>query len=296
MSAACHVNCNLCGADDYVVLFPKGAAQFHRIVRCKRCGLMYANPQEKVDCEVVKTPEYPKVFDIVWSKRFFRKQHVQLPDYLEVLKAVNRLAPRRGKLLEIGCHCGIFLNEIREDGWDVTGLEPDIGVANYARDNYRLNVIDGILPQPALAPGTFDAIVMLHVIEHMPDPLSSLREIRKLLKPGGILAVETPRFDSLSFKILGRRERNMAVHDGHIYFFTVATLRRMLEKNGFRAVQSNLVGRTLTVDRFLYNIGTVSRSDRVKRWVDKVGEIFRLDRASFHLNIRDLQRMYSRAE
>src|SRR5688572_19732187 len=44
------VSCNVCGADDYTVVFPKGVAQMHRIVRCNRCSLMYANPQEFIDC------------------------------------------------------------------------------------------------------------------------------------------------------------------------------------------------------------------------------------------------------
>src|SRR5206468_10289543 len=52
-----YVNCNLCGADDFSVVFPKGYAQLHRIVRCKRCNLMYANPQELIDCVEFSTQD-----------------------------------------------------------------------------------------------------------------------------------------------------------------------------------------------------------------------------------------------
>src|SRR5207249_5228459 len=141
---------------------------------------------------------------------------------------------QHGRLLEIGCFRGVFADRIRAAGWDVTGLEPEISGLRHAREKYGLKVVHGILPHPELEPNSFDAVVMLHVIEHMPDPAANVREIRKLIKPGGILVVETLRFDSLMFKILGRRERSIGNCNGHIYFFTVPTLTSLLEKQGFK--------------------------------------------------------------
>src|SRR5208282_5445413 len=151
---------------------------------------------------------YPKVYDEVKCGQYFQKQHVQLPDNLRALRVLNGWLPKRGRLLEIGSYCGIFLDRIRASGWEVTGLEPDRGAADYSRAKYGLRIVDGVLPNPSLPDKNFDAVVMLHVIEHMPDPSENLREIHRVLKPGGVLVVETPRFDSLMFKILGRRERS----------------------------------------------------------------------------------------
>jgi 2-polyprenyl-3-methyl-5-hydroxy-6-metoxy-1,4-benzoquinol methylase len=290
------VPCNLCGADDYSVRFPKGFAQLHRIVTCNQCGLMYANPQESVDCKTFESEAYPKVFDEARGGQYFQKQHVQLPDNLRALRVVNELVPKRGELLEIGSFCGIFLDRIRSSGWKVTGLEPDRGVADYSRAKYGLNIVDGVLPKPSLAKGHFDAVVMLHVIEHMPDPSENLREIHRVLKPGGVLVVETPRFDSLMFKILGRRERSLGNCNGHIYFFTVPSLRGMLEKNGFEVSKVELVGRTLTLDRLCYNLGIMSRGNLVKRWLSSVSRALHLDRHSVYINARDMQRIYARAK
>ena len=256
---------------------------------------MYANPQEVVDCERFESEAYPKVFDEVGSRVYFQKQHVQLPDNERVLQVLNQYFPRRGRLLEIGSFCGIFLDRIRAAGWDSIGLEPDRGVADYARAKYRHNIVDGLLPNPVLKDHDFDAVVMLHVIEHMPDPSENLREIHRILKPGGVLAVETPRFDSLLFKLLGRRERSINNCPGHIFFFTVPTLRRLLEKNGFEVVRVDMVGRTLTLERLLMNIGLISRSGRIKRWLSWLSSALRLDRLSVHINARDMQRMYARA-
>jgi 2-polyprenyl-3-methyl-5-hydroxy-6-metoxy-1,4-benzoquinol methylase len=290
------VKCNLCGADDYSVRFPKGFAQLHRIVICNQCGLMYANPQELVDCRTFESEDYPKVCDEATGGQYFQKQHVQLPDNLRALRVLNELSPKRGRLLEIGSFCGIFLDRIRANGWDATGLEPERRVADYSRSKYGLNIVDGVLPQPGLASENFDAVMMLHVIEHMPDPSENLREIHRILKPGGVLVVETPRFDSLMFKMLGRRERSLGNCNGHIYFFTVPALRRMFEKSGFDVLKVELVGRTLTIDRFFFNLGVISRSNLVKRWLYSMSKTLHLDRHSIHVNVRDMQRIYGRAK
>lgn len=289
------VKCNLCGADDYTVRFPKGYAQLHRIVVCKQCGLMYANPQEIVDCERFEKKPGGKIFQDVWSQQYLQKQQVQLPDNLRALRRLDELCPGRGDLLEIGSYCGIFLDRIRADGWNATGLEPERAVADYSREKFGLKIVDGVLPNPALPEHAFDAVILLHVIEHMPDPAASVREIRRLLKPGGMLVVETPRFDSLTFKLLGRRERSLSNCNGHIFFFTVPTLQQLLQKNGFEVVQTELVGRTLTVDRLLFNVALSLRSEPIRRWVNAGCRWLRLDRLRVHVNVHDMQRLYVRA-
>jgi SAM-dependent methyltransferase len=291
-----YVNCNLCGADDFTVVFPKGHAQLHRIVRCNRCSLMYANPQELIDAdEFAKQDELPSESDPSFAQ-YLRKQQVQLPDNLRVLKKLNGFMPQRGKLLEIGSFLGTFANEIRGAGWDVTCLEPFVGAVKRSRQKYNLNVIEGILPQPNVPDATFDAAILLHVIEHMPDPGQNLAEIRRLLKPGGMLVVETPRFDSLMFKMLGRRERSISITNGHIYFFTVPTLTKLLDKHGFEPVSVDLVGRTLTLDRFITNIGVMLRNPRLRGYLSRTSRALKLENIVFHVNVRDMQRIYCRAK
>lgn len=289
-----YVKCNLCGADDYSVLFPKGFAQVHQIVRCNRCALMYANPQEAVDCNAFE--EYDKKAQSEESRQYFEKQRVQLPDNLRVLKRLNEIFPQRGKLLEIGSYLGIFLDKIRSEGWDTTGLEPFHTVAEYSRKTYGLNVIEKLLPDAHFPDASFDVVIMLHVIEHLPDPAEYIREIRRILRLGGGLVVETPRFDSLMFKIMGRRERSLSNCDGHIYFFTVPSLTALLEKNGFSIERVDLVGRTLTADRLLYNVGVMSRSAGVQNALASAGSALGLNKLKLHVNIRDMQRIYCRAK
>lgn len=288
------VTCNICGADDYTVLFPKGVAQVHRIVRCNKCSLMYANPQERIDCNVFE--EYDKKAQTDEFQQYFNKQHVQLPDNLRVLDVLNGMFPKRGHLLEIGSYLGIFLDRIRSAGWDVTGLEPFHTVAEYSRKTYGLNVVEKLLLDAKFHDSNFDVVIMLHVIEHLPNPAEYVREIRRVLKPGGMLVVETPRFDSLMFKVMGRRERSLSNCDGHIYFFTVPSLSALLERNGFKVERVDLVGRTLTADRLLYNVGVMSRSQGIQNMLARAGTAVGLDKLKLHVNVRDMQRIYCRAK
>ena len=291
------VKCNLCGADDSIIVFPKGYAQLHQIVRCRKCGLMYANPQEHIDCDDFASRNPTEVYDpdSPGNRQYYQKQQTQLPDNERALRVLNQLFPERGRLLEVGCFAGIFLNRIHADGWQVTGLEPELSVARYTRQKYGLEIVEGTLPNAGLPESSFDVVVLLHVIEHMPDPSGSVRDIRRLLRPGGVLVVETPRFNSLMFKILGRRERSIQNCQGHIFFFTEATLKGILERNGFKVLKTERVGRTLTLDRFLYNVGLVSRSAMLQRFLARTAGRLGLDKRRIYLNARDMQRMYARA-
>jgi SAM-dependent methyltransferase len=174
-------------------------------------------------------------------------------------------------------------------------LEPYREAANYSRLKHKLNIIDGVLPIPTTPDGHFDAVIMLHVIEHMPDPAESIREIRRLLKPGGVLAVETPRFNSLMFKILKHRERSIQNCQGHIFFFTEDTLSKLLEKHGFKVFRIDRVGRTLTLDRLAYNVALISKSAALQRLLSGTSKRLRWDRIRVHVNARDMQRIFARA-
>src|SRR5215813_11698473 len=93
-AAVQEVSCNICDASDYSVLFDKtpDGLTAHRIVRCNGCGLMYANPQETVDCEkMLQEQDLPAIDPEGVNAQYFRKQHVQLPDNLRALKVLDEL-------------------------------------------------------------------------------------------------------------------------------------------------------------------------------------------------------------
>ena len=288
------ITCNLCGADDYAVTFEAGEAQAARIVTCKRCGLMYANPRADV-------PEYEQIeaFDPDFVENDpglaerLRKESLQVCDFAKTRALLAERFPGRGRLLEVGSGYGYLLDYFRQDGWQVQGVEPNEGLNRNARTTLKLDVFPGILPQANLADATFDVVLMAHVIEHLPDPQDTLREIRRVLKPGGVLVMETPRYDTLMFKLLGKRERSVSC-GGHVYFFTTRTLRESAEKAGFEVIREDKVGRSLTLERLAYNVGVITRSSRVRVGLNRLLQRIGLNDSAIHLNLRDMERIYCR--
>jgi SAM-dependent methyltransferase len=254
---------------------------------------MYANPRRPPDCEDIETwPEDPSFDYAVARPQRFEKERLQTRDYAETRAFLRRLYPRRGQLVEVGSSLGFLLQAFREDGWDVLGVEPDKnGVRNTAK--LGMPAICSVLEQARLPDDSADVVVMLHVIEHVPDPVGTLREIRRVLRPGGHLVLETPRYDSMMFRVLRRRERSISCN-GHIYFFTRKTLQRAFEKAGFELVRFENAGRSLTADRLAYNLAVMTKSQRIQRRVAALSRGLGLQRLRLFLNLGDAQRVVLR--
>ena len=291
-----HVTCNLCGKDDYSVKFPAGKAQRNQIVECNVCGLMYANPRvTEEEHEVLSKADANQVFSEIGTshRQRMEKETLQVRDYAVTRSLLAECFPNRGQLLEIGSGFGYLSRFFREDGWQTVGVDPNAAFCRYAESELGLNVIAATLPEADVADESVDVALMMHVIEHVPDPVDTLREIYRVLRPSGILVMETPRYDTLTFKVLGRRERSLSC-DGHIYFFTSLSLRKLATRTGFEVVREDMVGRSLTMDRLIYNVGVVSKSKRVQAALRNFATKTRSNKVSMSINLRDMERIYLR--
>lgn len=232
--------CNLCNSNDYTEVFPAGKAQIHRVVKCNKCNLIYANPQtdnvsdvEKIYLQSNSNDSGLNSFNSK-DNQYLQKQFLQLKDYSKIIDFVER--KEKGIFLEIGSYAGIFLNEARKRGWDVLGIEPLEIPADYSEHELKIRVIRNYFEEADIRKESIDVIVACHVIEHVPNPMSFVQKAFELLKPGGKLILETPTYDSLMFKIFKHRERSMRC-EGHIYFFTKKTLIKLVENNGFKVLK-----------------------------------------------------------
>ena len=289
------IDCNLCGSSDASVVFEAGVAQASRVVKCNRCGLMYASPRAKLpDQDEIKDydPEEAKRAH-EWNPDRYEKEEFQVRDYEDTRAYLRKTYPKRGRLLEIGCSMGFLLAKFREDGWDVEGIEPNRGYCEFMREYHGIRASPTILEDDDRPANTFDVVVMIHVIEHVPNPLGTLEEIYRVLKPGGTLVLETPRYDSLMFKLLRHRERSVSC-DGHIYFFTTDSLSAMCRKAGFRVEFVSYVGRSLNAARLMWNVGIMAKSRGVQRTIGKLSDLLHLNALHLRLNVRDMQRMVLR--
>jgi SAM-dependent methyltransferase len=136
-----------------------------------------------------------------------------------------------GRLLDVGCGNGSFLDQMRQLGWDVTGVEPDGAAVTVAREKLGLRVFEGSLEEAGLPGGHYDAITMNHVIEHLPDPIVTLKECHRVLRPGGKLIVATPNINSMGSQVFGEHWRGLEV-PRHLHLFCPQSLRMAAERAG----------------------------------------------------------------
>jgi 2-polyprenyl-3-methyl-5-hydroxy-6-metoxy-1,4-benzoquinol methylase len=228
-----HVRCNLCGADDTRFRFHKNNLT---IVQCRRCGLVYTNP--RLPKEHLWTRYNERYFwdEYLAGLEIGRDGRVDLERFdahhAPMLHLFQMYRPPPGRLLEVGAAAGIFLKTAQRARWDVAGVEPMAFAAAFARERLGLDVREGTLQDAAFADASFDAVAMFETIEHLMDPKSVLREIRRVLRPRGLLVLSTPNWEAVSRHALGRQWAVISPAE-HLYYLSEATLTAMLRDVGF---------------------------------------------------------------
>jgi 2-polyprenyl-3-methyl-5-hydroxy-6-metoxy-1,4-benzoquinol methylase len=144
--------------------------------------------------------------------------------------------PKGGRVLDFGCGSGAFLSFARELGWHPFGVEMDVNAASVVRSD-GLNVLARSLAElDGKYEAFFDVITLSHVIEHLHQPAKEIQRCFRLLKPGGLLWIETPNVDSFGFKLFGRYWRGLEA-PRHLVLFNEGSLGTLLRKAGFHDVE-----------------------------------------------------------
>jgi len=158
-----------------------------------------------------------------------------LPREREHLRSMCLEQTAPGRLLEVGSGQGEFLARMRARGWQVQGIDPDPRAAHIARERYGIEVAVGAMESARYAPGSFDAITMNHVIEHVFDPVGLLKQCYELLAENGRMVIVTPNADSLGHGLLGRDWRGLEP-PRHLHIFSPRTMRRAVDCAGLEHV------------------------------------------------------------
>lgn len=275
-----YVRCNLCGSNHCIVQYKAPSSQekknylitdynigpANRIVRCVKCGLVYINPRQK-DEELLSS--YINMSDELYVNE---EKGRRLSSRI-ILKRLNRLK-KKGKILDIGCCTGFFLDVAKGLGWEVYGVELSKWAVSYAIDEFDIEVFEGELKDAHFQDSYFDVVVLKDTIEHLPDPKATLIEIRRILKPDGILYINTPNISSLASRIL--KAKWWGFKQFHLYYFTRRTLSKMLEVTGFKPLKWKTYSRTFTFSHWI---------DRFKTYNFALYKI--LDSLSHHLFLSD---------
>jgi SAM-dependent methyltransferase len=217
------------------------------IVRCDTCGLVFVGTVVNAEDLITLYDEgYYEGADAMgyhgYSDAEGRKRHHDRTLLDEIEKRCAR-----GRLLEIGCAYGYFLDEARKRGWGVRGVEPSAHAAQFARQHLGLDVCTDAFTDLEIDPTSVDAIALWDVIEHLPNPRETIEHAHAWLAPGGLIAISTGDVASLSAR-LHRADWSLMTPPWHQYYFSRKTLGRLLECCGFDQVRMSGDG-NVAIDR-----------------------------------------------
>jgi 2-polyprenyl-3-methyl-5-hydroxy-6-metoxy-1,4-benzoquinol methylase len=227
------VTCDLCGADDCTRVLEKEGACY---VECNRCGFVYANPRI-CDPESFNEELFENRLHSYVEKNYSEKKQ---RDYRRELR---RLKPFRqnNRLLEIGSNVGGFLFQARQLNWSPVGLEPVEACARYGREQRGLNIIASILEDANLSDNHFDVVYSNAVFEHLASPSLCFRSAFRVLRPGGVLYVDTVNYDCYTRQYLGGRWKLLKPRE-HLSLYNPRTLRAFCEKAGLEVLRIQTTG------------------------------------------------------
>lgn len=228
--------CPLCGWTEFQVVYEfRWLSYLQRgwnlaIVQCQRCRLRFTNPRVAKSHALLFYPDSSFEKD---RQREPSQISKILGNQLYRVRMMNALFARPGKLLDIGCANGFFLAVARMSGWDCVGVELSDYAASFARERFKLDVRTGSLEQQKFPSKYFDAITMYDVIEHLYDPLDTVRRCHRLLSTQGRLIVSTMDMGCLYARLAGKRWPYISP-EAHLFYFDRHSLTRLMYRANFR--------------------------------------------------------------
>lgn len=174
-----------------------------------------------------------------------------------------------GKLLDVGCGGGRFLNRMKKRGWQVEGIDFDAQAIEKAIARYGIKAHVGDLAQCALPSNSFDVITMSQTIEHLYEPNATLIESLRILKPGGLLVMTTPNANSIGAGEFGAFWRGWEA-PRHLHLFSVESLRRLTQRAGFEVTDARTYSAGSAV---VYRVSRTNRQKQTDKlsWLDELG-------------------------
>jgi SAM-dependent methyltransferase len=277
--------CPACGAlSEHCLLYAKNGCD---IFRCTGCGLGRAQANG-FDPGTYYTRDYfcggraDGYADYRGAQAVLRHEFARTVDFIRAYRA-------GGRLLEIGCAYGFFLDEAKPH-FDVIGIELAEDAAAACRQR-GLDVRSGVADAQMMARiGMVDVVVLLDVIEHLPDPQATLGLAARHLRPGGVIVLTTGDFASLYARLGGAGWRLMTPPQ-HLWYFTPTSLARMARGIGLAMERCDHPWKFVPASLILFQVGRMLGLDAVKR----IGT-GRLSRLGVPVNLFDAMRVVLRKD
>ncbi len=281
--------CPLCSEHLSKTIYPQ---YYPRIKKCNNCGLIYTNPRLK---ELYLRKLY--------SRDYFQNKNSSTfgyQNYLEDQKKIKTTFRKRlkeiekikspGKLLDVGCALGFFMETASENGWQVEGVEISKFAADYIKKNPNFTTFIGDFQKIDLKTKQYDLITLWDVIEHLTNPADVFKKIHTLLKEDGLIVITTPDVGSFPAKITKHRWVGYKLSDEHLTYFSYQTLERILDLAGFKIIKSHHVGKYVSFSMFSDRVGLYSR--RISQVLSLLNHFLPRD-FSFYVSALDIICVYA---
>ncbi|MDI6735930.1 MAG: class I SAM-dependent methyltransferase [bacterium] len=279
--------CNLCAGEEIKLLWIKDG---YEIVQCQHCHLIFT--QTILDDEGFYSEDFFVGKDqlIAGYTDYTQDREILGPELKRRLTRIKEFV-KGGRLLDVGCALGFFLDETRDD-FETFGVEISRFAAEYAREKLGLQVIQGRFLDTEFEPESFDCITFWDVIEHLPDPTLNLKKAFNLLKPDGLLVLSTGDIGSFGARLMGRHW-HLLLPPQHIYYFSQETIKKLLEKTGFEVIEIKYWGKVMTLTHFVRRLRFLFKNKLLYHLFNPFGTSS-LGRMSIELNLFDIMTVFAR--
>ncbi len=199
------------------------------VVACEGCGLVFLSPRP-TEAAALALYQDPAYYDSETKGQGYDEYLELRGNWLRTfrgrLRQIRPHAPA-GRVLDVGCGPGFFLDAAAELGYEAWGVDPSAYAVSLARERHGERVRVGVIESAAFEPASFDLLVAQDAFEHVYAPRRFLDAAHRLLKPGGVLAITTPDPTSLLARVSGRGWVSFKIPE-HVYYWSPATIRRAL--------------------------------------------------------------------
>ena len=221
------IPCPVCGGLKFRPQWKIEGAEF---VRCMNCRLILQNPQPIQSALGARYDKEYFEYEIQNEETFFNLMMLGLQDAAFFEKILPTL-PLKRKILDVGCATGRLLKYFKQLGWETAGAELCVESVNYGNREYGVNIRASSLENAGFPDEEFSFVHASHLIEHVNNPYLFVKEVERVLLPGGIFICVTPSSDGFQAGLFGSSWRS-AIAD-HVTLFSKSTLKRLLNNAGF---------------------------------------------------------------
>ncbi len=214
--------CPICQSKNISFFAYKNEYEFHRCKACKVIFLHKLPPSKKLNEYYAKHFSYR---DGLANEKIIRKRGTI------ILHKIKKIVPTATTICDVGSGHGFFLDEAKKKKYDTIGIEPSVLLAKITGKKYRVLVCAMDLQDYTKTnPGQFDVVTCIHVIEHVKKPKKFISDLLTLVKPGGILYIETPNSDS-HLLYAEREHYTFLIPPEHLWIFSWKSIKTMLPHN-----------------------------------------------------------------